>query len=490
MSRRILALFFAGWMTTAAAVPVSVRFTGTITSTNPSGPYAGVTGSFSGRLTFDTLGTDDCPAPDSGCYGFIGTPFVMGSPYGFFLRLPGSSIIASNSAVAVYDEGGGFFPSDTVELSSKSQAIAYVVSLHGPNGSFAGEAMPDPRMLPSFWHTGTFRITDSNFVTYLRGSIDSVSVVALPRRDFGGDGRSDVLWRNSLTGENYLFPMHGTAILPGEGHVRTVADQDWQVVGTGDFNGDGRVDILWRNFNTGENYLYLMHGTTIEGEGYLRTVADQNWQVAGVGDFDGDGNADILWRNAGSGENYIYFMNGTVIMGEGYVRTVADEDWQVVGVGDFDGDGKADILWRHRTSGENYSYLMNGVVIAGEGYLRTVADLGWEVAGVGDLDGDGRADVVWRNGTTGENYLYPMMGTAIKTSEAYLRTVADLNWQVADITDYDGDGISDLFWRNTATGENYLYPMDGAAIRTDEGYVRSVAQPNWRVVGPVSAPAP
>jgi hypothetical protein len=89
MSRRILALFFAGWMTTAAAVPVSVRFTGTITSTNPSGPYAGVTGSFSGRLTFDTLGTDDCPAPDSGCYGFIGTPFVMGSPYGFFLRLPG-----------------------------------------------------------------------------------------------------------------------------------------------------------------------------------------------------------------------------------------------------------------------------------------------------------------------------------------------------------------------------------------------------------------
>jgi len=46
-----------------------------------------------------------------------------------------------------------------------------------------------------------------------------------------------------------------------------------------DFDGGGRSDVLWRNPSTGENYAYLMNGVSIAGEGYLRTIADQNWQV-------------------------------------------------------------------------------------------------------------------------------------------------------------------------------------------------------------------
>src|SRR5438094_7633484 len=140
--------------------------------------------------------------------------------------------------------------------------------------------------------------------------------------------------------------MDGLAIKPTEGYVRTVADTTWQVAGIGDFDGDGKADILWRNANTGQNYLYPMDGVAIKPtEGYLRTVADTTWQVAGIGDFDGDGKADILWRNSSSGENYIYLMNGTAILTEGYLRSVADPAWQVKGVGDFDGAGKADTSW-------------------------------------------------------------------------------------------------------------------------------------------------
>src|SRR5439155_897357 len=128
--------------------------------------------------------------------------------------------------------------------------------------------------------------------------------------DFGGDGRSDILWRNQGTGENYLYPMNGTTILPSEGYLRTVADLAWHIAGVGDFDGDGKADILWRNTSTGQNYIYLMNGITIGAEGYLRSVADQNWQVAGIGDFDGDGRDDILWRNSVSGENYVYPMDG------------------------------------------------------------------------------------------------------------------------------------------------------------------------------------
>ena len=74
--------------------------------------------------------------------------------------------------------------------------------------------------------------------------------------------------------------MDGKTILGTEGYLRSVPDQNWQVKGTGDYDGDGVADVLWRNAATGENYLYLMDGTTIKpSEGYLRTVPQPNWQV-------------------------------------------------------------------------------------------------------------------------------------------------------------------------------------------------------------------
>jgi hypothetical protein len=279
--------------------------------------------------------------------------------------------------------------------------------------------------------------------------------------------------------------MDGTTIQPSEGYLRKVTDPNWRVVGLGDFDGDGRTDILWRNASTGENYIYPMDGSAIKSsEGYIRRVADKNWQVVGVGDFDGDGKSDILWRNAVTGENYIYFMDGlTIRPSEGYLRTVADLSWQVAGIGDFDGDGKSDILWRNTSSGQNYFYPMDGRTIQpSEGFLRTVADLNWKIAGVGDFDGDGKSDIVWRNATNGQNYIYPMDGRTIKPSEGYIRTVSDLAWQIVAVGDYDGDGKSDVLWRNSATGQNYLYPMDGTRIKPSEGFLRTVADQGWQVV--------
>ena len=40
---------------------------------------------------------------------------------------------------------------------------------------------------------------------------------------------------------------------------------------------------------------------------------DPSWQVAQIGDFNGDGKADILWRNTVSGAMQDWTMNGSTI---------------------------------------------------------------------------------------------------------------------------------------------------------------------------------
>ena len=123
------------------------------------------------------------------------------------------------------------------------------------------------------------------------------TVFASTANDMDGDGKADILWRNSFTGQNWLYLMNGPLINSSIG-INTVSDTNWKVVGNGDYNNDGNADILWRNSFTGQNWMYLMNGATISSSVVVNTVADLTWEVVGNGDYDGDGDADILWRNS------------------------------------------------------------------------------------------------------------------------------------------------------------------------------------------------
>jgi hypothetical protein len=289
-----------------------------------------------------------------------------------------------------------------------------------------------------------------------------------PASDFGGDGKSDVLWRND-NGQVYGWQMNGLTI-GSEGAVRA-PDATWHIQDTGDFGGDGRSDVLWRNDN-GQVYIWQMNGLTIGPEGYVRG-ADASWHVQGTGDFGGDGKSDVLWRND-NGQVYIWQMNGSTIASEGFVRG-ADASWRIQGTGDFDGDGKSDLLWRN-TSGQVYIWEMDGLGIKAEGYVRG-ADLSWHIQDTGDFNGDGRSDVLWRN-DNGQVYIWEMNGLSI-LAEGAVRG-ADNTWHVQGTGDFNGDGRDDVSWRND-NGQAYLWQMNGLAIGS-EGAVRA-ADNSWHMVG-------
>jgi hypothetical protein len=77
-----------------------------------------------------------------------------------------------------------------------------------------------------------------------------------------------------------------------------------------------------------------------------------------------------------------------------------------------------------------------------------------------DFDGDGRSDLFWRNTTSGANAIWFMNGNVVR-STAGVSTVS-LAWQPVAFGDFNGDGRSDIFWRN-ANGTNVVWLMNGAS---------------------------
>ena len=72
------------------------------------------------------------------------------------------------------------------------------------------------------------------------------------------------------------------------------------IAGFGDFNGDGKADILWRNQNTGDVYVWLMNGFSIAGEWYAGQPS-LNWQIVATPALVPGGPSDILWINTADG---------------------------------------------------------------------------------------------------------------------------------------------------------------------------------------------
>jgi alpha-tubulin suppressor-like RCC1 family protein len=286
--------------------------------------------------------------------------------------------------------------------------------------------------------------------------------------DVDGDGKSDLLWRSSAKGWNFLWTMNGTATSL-TAPINVVADASWDMVGQGDYDADGKSDILWRNNITGQNFIYLMDGKNIKVRATLNYVTAPIWEVKGSGDFNGDGKGDVFWRRVDRGDTWFYLMDGLKIGTSLPSLWVTDLNYEIAATGDINGDGTDDVIWRNKLTGINYIWIMqNGQI--GSRYTLNAINKDWIIAGTGDLDGDGTDDIILRSQVDGRNWAYLMEKGQIKTSQL-ISTVGSLDWQIADMGDYDGDGKVDFLWRNESAARNIIHLMDGLTIK-DKGVLR------------------
>jgi hypothetical protein len=248
---------------------------------------------------------------------------------------------------------------------------------------------------------------------------------------------------------------------------------------SGDFNRDGKQDVLWRNVNTGNTWIWLMNGSSIIGSASIGHV-DLSWKIVGIGDFNGGGKRDIVWYNASSGLVSIWIMDGFTQTGNYLFQAPAPVggEWEVVGVADFDHTGLADILWEDIHTGIICIWKSVSPFRFSTIYLYTVDPI-WRVAGTADIEGNGRPDIIWRNLLTGQVDIWKLTNDHISQSVSLGKV--SLDYQIVGLADFNGDGKQDILWRSVSSGHVHVWGMNGLSVGAQ--WYAGTASLEWVIVG-------
>jgi peptidyl-Asp metalloendopeptidase len=97
-----------------------------------------------------------------------------------------------------------------------------------------------------------------------------------------------------------------------------------------------------------------------------------------------------------------------------------------------------------------------------------------------DFNGDGRSEIYWRNSSTGANAIWVLNGSSV-TSATTVHIEADQAWKVLGFGDFNADGRSDVFWRNATTGQNFIHMMNGN-VAIGASFSRTESDLTWNPI--------
>jgi hypothetical protein len=252
--------------------------------------------------------------------------------------------------------------------------------------------------------------------------------------DLNGDGSSDLLFESD---QGFLadWSVDKTGKLKTAGFLtpNNVGDVKWRIVGEGDFNGDTKTDILFQHTD-GTLAVWYMNGTSLSSASLLSpsNPGDKNWRVVGTGDFNGDKKTDIVFQHT-DGTLAVWYMNGSTLSAPALLSpsNPGDAKWRVAGVGDVNKDGKPDLVFQH-TDGTLAAWMMNGTSLSSAALLtpNNPGSPAFRVVAVTDINQDGNVDLVFQNTGTRRLAVWMMNGTTLTTSTATNPEDPGAGWQV------------------------------------------------------------
>jgi hypothetical protein len=334
---------------------------------------------------------------------------------------------------------GGFGPPVAYSTGSLSNSVVV--------GDFNGDGHPDVAVGCKFGSGDGVNVllgkaggTLQPFVHYDAGHQNPVSLVV---GDLNGDGHQDLITANGQ------FANNSVSYLPGKGDGTFgpasvfTAGQGPVAVAVGDFNGDGRQDIVTADDGGSIGTVTLLKGN---GDGTVKAAPSLAVNQPGPvisGDFNGDGKIDLAAVAGGvSGGGY---QGAMVFLGLGdgsfgaAIPTPSLFNTQAIASGDFNGDGKQDLVVG--TMSQIAVLLGNG---DGTFALPQMTNIGeaanWIVTG--DFNGDGKTDVaIATNSGTGITIL---LGKGDGSFGAPLPVNAGGAATYVATGDLNGDGTADL----------------------------------------------
>lgn len=263
---------------------------------------------------------------------------------------------------------------------------------------------------------------------------------AVATGDFNGDGIVD------LASASVVASLGGIALGLGDGGFKAGSgtlsfDRGPSALATGDFNRDGKLDLAAANYDSAVVSLLLGNGDGTTANQRTFSV-DKTPNALAAGDVNGDGLLDLVTANADADTVSVLLGNGTGNFATSKEYATGKNPVAMV-LADFNGDGRLDVVTAN-ADGNGVSYLQGSAAVAGalNTARATAACPSPASLAAADVNGDGKLDLVTACSDSGEVAF--LLGKGDGTFNP-ARTVSTCGFPLdVQLADVSGDGKLDL----------------------------------------------